>query len=715
MNVRRFTGNSHRDALRKVKSAFGDAALIMTNRETEHGVEIVAAREGDMVPSQGDIVLAAPAPGVAATTGECAEDRNAQLLSEVRDLKGMIASSTRLLQPGTSNAARLQSLIRDMGLSEDLQSDLMLRFPVKLQELNWEEEPMRDWLRQQLRAQLPHDDTFERKGKDSGILVLVGPTGSGKTTTIAKIAARYVMSHGSEEVGLISADAFRVGAQDHLREYAQLLDVSFCSVADGVALRQALHELRDKRFVLVDTSGLSQRDARIMQQFSELTSASSALEFALLLCGNCHPLTLEEVVEAYQRSALAAGSSINRCILTKLDEACSPGLLLDAVIRFGLLPLYTTAGQRVPEDLDEPDMSALLDMALDRAFSQQASRHYQVPLPPSGWSRELFQRGRKVKLCLDKLRDAVPGFPLLEAAWDISLLNPAWQQARFEELTTRTQLTALCRPAVLWGAEGDLQCDGADVPGHSLLLDDSLRPVVADCGTLGEHSMIWLQARFSSVLQIFPELPDIDTVIRLYESCWLSQASPDTQVWTNDEVAAVRELVSVAELHAREPLHFEGHDTTMELRQIPVRLAGPSMRKVAQLNARLWLVTVRADASGEALYSKYWISSESMEDETVIPALIGLERFSDLASFSYRQLTQVPGFQCCEGLRRFVAQGLAAAALRVQHSDHLDDYDLRAELAAMQGQVDARSADTLLESLTFLMIARELLVPANTN
>lgn len=188
-----------------------------------------------------------------------------------------------------------------------------------------------------------------------GVFALVGPTGVGKTTTTAKLAARCVLRHGPSKVALVTTDGYRIGAHEQLRIYGRILGVPVYLVKDALELRQTLNELQHKHMVLVDTMGMSQKDKLVPEMTDML--AGCDVQRLLLLSSTVRGDTLDDVVRAY------AGDSISGCILTKIDEAASLATALDVIMRHGLSLHYVSNGQRVPEDLHLPNRSYLLHRA----------------------------------------------------------------------------------------------------------------------------------------------------------------------------------------------------------------------------------------------------------------------------------------------------------------------------------------------------------------
>ncbi len=188
-----------------------------------------------------------------------------------------------------------------------------------------------------------------------GVYALVGPTGVGKTTTTAKLAARCVLRHGPSKVALVTTDGYRIGAHEQLRIYGRILGVSVHLVKDANELRQTMIELQHKHMVLIDTMGMSQKD-KLVPELTDML-AGCDVQRLLLLNSTSRGDTLDDVVRAY------AGDSLAGCILTKIDEAASLATVLDVIMRHGLKLQYVSNGQRVPEDLHLPNRSYLLHRA----------------------------------------------------------------------------------------------------------------------------------------------------------------------------------------------------------------------------------------------------------------------------------------------------------------------------------------------------------------
>jgi flagellar biosynthesis protein FlhF len=235
------------------------------------------------------------------------------------------------------------------------------------------------WLRDQVSTAIPTlgaDEIVEA----GGVYALVGPTGVGKTTTLAKLASRCALRYGASRLAIITTDGYRVGAYDQLRAYAKILGVTLHAVQDPQALAAIVAGLGDRHLVLVDTAGMSQRDARLPAELAALDAAGARR--LVLLNAAAQPEQLEDVARVYG-AALAAGS-----ILTKVDEAVKIGAALDCVSRHGLPLAYIANGQRVPEDLHAPSVPYLAHRALrpagDEAFALGEDEFGLVARAPGG-------------------------------------------------------------------------------------------------------------------------------------------------------------------------------------------------------------------------------------------------------------------------------------------------------------------------------------------
>ena len=424
MNVHKFTATTSRDALRKVRDMLGTDAVILSNRTIEGGVEILALTNDDMsaiAPPSAEKKMP-PAPMVAnppagksaadndqlsnladaleivrtmSIAQEAAANEHTEVMSEIRSMRGML--ETQLAEISWSTLQK-----REPGRSAVLRELLAAGFSASLSRYLTEKSPASEkpedgltWVKSILArniATMTNENEILEKG---GVYALVGPTGVGKTTTTAKLAARCVMRHGTGTLALITTDGYRIAGHEQLRIYGKILGVIVHSVRDEADLRIALKELRTKHTVLIDTVGVSQRDHMVAEQVAMLSGVGTDVKRLLCLNATSTGETLNEVVRAYQGSGLAG------CIITKLDEAATIGSVLDAVIRQKLNLYYVSNGQRVPEDLHLANRLYLVDRAfkLKRETAPFQFQDAELPLVVANTTRPLNDKSlREVNL-----------------------------------------------------------------------------------------------------------------------------------------------------------------------------------------------------------------------------------------------------------------------------------------------------------------------------
>ena len=280
---------------------------------------------------------------------------DARLVDELREMRGLIASqlsSLAWLDGVRRNPLQVQMLRKliGCGFSSQLSRKLVSRMPAD------DEARAQAWIRQTLGRLMRCETAGEGLLDRGGIYALVGPTGVGKTTSAAKIAAQFALRHGVQSVGLLTVDAYRIGAQDQLRTFGRLLGVPVHVAHDAGTLAEFLHLFMNKKLVLIDTVGVGQRDERVAELLGSL--GSEAIGKLVVLNASAQPETLEDVIVSYQAEN-AAG-----VVLSKVDEAVKTAGVLDCVIRHRLKLVGVANGQRVPEDWHLPDGPALLEQAM---------------------------------------------------------------------------------------------------------------------------------------------------------------------------------------------------------------------------------------------------------------------------------------------------------------------------------------------------------------
>jgi flagellar biosynthesis protein FlhF len=336
-----------------------EAAQLAARRAEQKSAQVQFQQEAHTSPAQTASSMqegafaGLPASAAAAVT-EAIRTRMEQIvndtvMNELSSMRGMMEEHFAGLlwgdrQRRSPNHAALTKRLFAAGFSAQLVRLLIDNMP----EIEQAEASMQ-WVQQVLENNLPVMDSEESMMNRGGVFALMGPTGVGKTTTTAKLAARCVMRFGASKVALLTTDSYRIGAHEQLRIFGKILGVSVHAVKDAGDLQLALSELRNKHIVLIDTIGMSQRDRTVADHIAMLCGAGHPVQRLLLLNATSHGDTLNEVVQAYQSTP--DQPPLAGCILTKLDEATNLGGVLDTVIRYKLPVHYVSTGQKVPENL----------------------------------------------------------------------------------------------------------------------------------------------------------------------------------------------------------------------------------------------------------------------------------------------------------------------------------------------------------------------------
>jgi len=330
MKTRRIQAKDMQSALREVRRTLGIEAVILGTRELDDGVEIIAATgfaglgNGSSQTHQGDFSSTLQA------------ERQIELESRIaRSRKRRINTATQRTL-GQIDVLNISQDLSRLGLSSDVRKALLQQLKPGT-ETPWLNAPA-------LLAQtLPGGKS--KLLEEGGRIALLGCTGVGKTTTIAKLSAHFARRHGADQIALINTDCFRIGAAEQLNRYAKLIGVEVHQLQDARNLGTLLKKLYDKRLVLIDTAGNSHENSQLLQQLRLPGADCDPVESYLALSYNTQTAALERTVRQFARL------DIKGAILTKSDEAVSMGAALSIVLRHQLAVAFVTTGLRVPADI----------------------------------------------------------------------------------------------------------------------------------------------------------------------------------------------------------------------------------------------------------------------------------------------------------------------------------------------------------------------------
>jgi flagellar biosynthesis protein FlhF len=376
MTPQKFVAPNVTEALKQVTQALGGDAIVLTTRDTTGGVEIIAISPTDLaklsesrseassVANAAKTPVSAPAPvkpapsmppSIRPTQAVSALEMD-HLLNEFSQVKQLLQAhlSDKVwgeMQTHSPQQAEALRVVLNAGFSPQLSAELVKALPSVLGHGS----ELREQLQLEIERRVQVVDPLS-VFDPGGVFAFIGPTGVGKTTAIAKIAARCVLRYGRDQLALLTTDTFRIGAQEQLNVYAKIIGVPVASLRDSQDLAAKLKSLGQRRVVLLDTAGVNQRDIRMLEQsqlLQEVMSSTTDLR------------TQEDVILMHQQAAQSRqGAGILAAIITKTDEAAQLGPVLDCLMRHRLPLMFLANGQRVPEDLSQANVQYLSHRAI---------------------------------------------------------------------------------------------------------------------------------------------------------------------------------------------------------------------------------------------------------------------------------------------------------------------------------------------------------------
>jgi flagellar biosynthesis protein FlhF len=360
MKLKRFVAADTRSVMQQIKAAFGPDAVILSSHQVAGGVEVVAAIDFDESMMTQSAAISTAEPATQTFTQTQFSSPVDEMRQEIQTLRSMLETQLR----GQSHqGAPLHGVLIHQLVSLGMSHETALAF-VRPVDSSLNEQRAWQLVFAALSKALPIRET--RRIEEGGIYAFVGPTGVGKTTTLAKIAARFVLRFGAEHLGLVTMDTYRIAAQEQLMLYGKILNVPVCVAQDEVSLTRVVRQLSDKKLILIDTAGMNPSDERVHDQLHVLNDQHHSISTVLVLPATSHYQVLKDAILRYQLK------QVEQCIVTKLDESTALGGILSALIETGLGVSYLTHGQRVPEDIKMATRHQLIEKFTAQTLVEQA-------------------------------------------------------------------------------------------------------------------------------------------------------------------------------------------------------------------------------------------------------------------------------------------------------------------------------------------------------
>jgi len=396
MKMKRYVAADMRSALRAIREEQGPDAVILSSRPVRGGVEVCAAVDIELAVGQGTLAETAALkqleratihelereaiqatagafrPSEAAAATDLAQ-LNQQLLTadpaqidpsvgeELRILRGLLEQQLAALAWNDftrrePQKARALTDLANLGLDRKLALEIVDEMPPAMS-VEQSQRMHYALLSRRLKITPP---PFER----NGALALIGPAGSGKTTTLSKLATRYVLEQDAANLVLISADDERLGSHEQLRSLGRVLGVRVEIVPTLQEIAARVAALPD-RMILIDTTGVASRDVAMAARYRAWREKCQGLQVMLALPASAQGGVLEDAVTNFGRDVSTC------CVLTRVDEAVSLGGVLSSLARTQLPIAYCCDGSRIPEDIRPARAHQLIARAMDLSRQSQ--------------------------------------------------------------------------------------------------------------------------------------------------------------------------------------------------------------------------------------------------------------------------------------------------------------------------------------------------------
>jgi flagellar biosynthesis protein FlhF len=369
MRIKKYIVNSIPDAMQQIKHDLGQNAIILNTKKIKTGgflgfftraqIEVIAAVDQEKRASTSKPVIeekfeaqpvtkheSKPSPGAKLTQENNDQHLNRELIGELKNMKKFMLSVLSEKEDKLPVALqKVNQLFVKQEIDRDIRSELMAKLLLKLEnEPDFSETTIKEWVREEMLAHLHSLKIKSEQRNSSRLICFIGPTGVGKTTTIAKLAADLMLKH-KKKVGLITSDTYRIAAVEQLKTYATILNIPIEVVFSPEDLDTALTKLDDCDTILMDTAGRNYLQERYIQELGDLLPDEESVQTNLVLSLTSKYEDLTKIIENFSQI------DVDCLILTKLDETNSYGAILNLLHQKSYPLTYITNGQNVPDDI----------------------------------------------------------------------------------------------------------------------------------------------------------------------------------------------------------------------------------------------------------------------------------------------------------------------------------------------------------------------------
>ncbi len=393
MKVKKFYGNDNQEAIAKVRGELGSEAVILHQRKIKPKgilglfkrpiIEVVAAIEDTPLPTPMPIstpektVKKDPRPTIKYDTSNIAKTQELNLRKrveskskdkdlgrEINDIKSMLDTVVNQMQDinisktldplEDSKNNYIYNMLKNNEIDEDLIVNILNDCNEDIKDMSMED---KETIKEFFTQLIPKNLTYDYKNLDSKIIFFIGPTGVGKTTTIAKLAANYNLEKGLD-VGLISADTYRIAAVEQLKVYSDILNIPLEVIYSSNEIHDAIDRLGKQDLILVDTAGRSHKNHGHVKELELLLDEVENKSVYLVISSTTKSSDIKDILSTY------SFLKDYKIIFTKLDEVSTYGSILNIAMTEPEFLSYVTTGQSVPDDIEVITSNKILDMLL---------------------------------------------------------------------------------------------------------------------------------------------------------------------------------------------------------------------------------------------------------------------------------------------------------------------------------------------------------------